>query len=818
MDILVRIRRIEDVMINGMNAMKSCRLLFLLMFVAQGGTAAELYVDPAGADGNPGTLGQPLATLHRARDVARTIRDQSVDIYLRGGTHYLGDTLKLESIDSGTEQRPVKWQPYPGESPVLSGGSQLQLSWKPFDGQILQVAVPPDFNTDQLFVNGQRLPMARYPNFDSTAQYFNGVAADCISPTRAGRWGDPTGGFFHAMHNSHWGDMHYRITGSDSEGGIRYEGGWQNNRKSMPHAEHRFVENIFEELDAPGEWFHDSKLHRLYLFPPLGVDMRKAHVEAVQLEQLIVFRGDQKTPVHHITLHGLTLTHTARTFMKNREPLLRSDWTTWRGGAVMFDGAEDCDVVGCTIQQVGSNGIFVNGYNRRIKISQTQVREAGASSISFVGNPQALRSPLYNYHQKNKLHQMDRKAGPKTDDYPRDCTVVDCLLTRNGRFEKQTAGVNLCMAAGITVQHCSIYDVPRAGINICDGAFGGHLIEYCDVFDTVKETGDHGSFNSWGRDRFWHPQREETEKWLAQFPEMYRWDAVETTVLRNNRWRCDRGWDIDLDDGSSNYHIYNNLCLSGGIKLREGYERIVENNVLVNNTFHPHVWYRSNGTSFRNNIVFAPYAPAGMKVGNYGSQIDGNFFHQDEAELRPAEELQRLTQADLRSKVGDALFVKPAVADYRVKKKSPARQGGFANFEMSGFGVQSERLRAIVRTPVLPGSPEELEIINEGWGQSKVLSPHKRSMKTRWQGALVKNVQTEGEKSAAGLAEVRGVMVLEVAAGSFAQQIGLEPGDVVLKVGQPVADVRLFLAAVERGLDGSVTVWRNQRVQTLEIK
>ena len=61
------------------------------------------------------------------------------------------------------------------------------------------------------------------------------------------------------------------------------------------------------------------------------------------------------------------------------------------------------------------------------------------------------------------------------------------------------------MAASITVSHCSIYDMPRAGINIGDGCWGGHVIEFCDVFDTVKETGDHGSFNSWGRDRYWLP-------------------------------------------------------------------------------------------------------------------------------------------------------------------------------------------------------------------------------------------------------------------------------------------------------------------------
>ena len=45
-------------------------------------------------------------------------------------------------------------------------------------------------------------------------------------------------------------------------------------------------------------------------------------------------------------------------------------------------------------------------------------------------------------------------------------------------------------------------------------------------------------------------------------------DAVRTTVIRNNRFRCDNGRDIDLDDGLSNYHIYNNACLNEELKLR----------------------------------------------------------------------------------------------------------------------------------------------------------------------------------------------------------------------------------------------------------
>ena len=144
-----------------------------------------------------------------------------------------------------------------------------------------------------------------------------------------------------------------------------------------------------------------------------------------------------------------------------------------------------------------------------------------------------------------------------------------------------------------------------AGINIGDGCWGGHVIEFCDIFDTVKETGDHGSFNSWGRDRFWGLDGlnlNDDKVWEAE-KDVPLLDAVKTVMIRNNRWRCDHGWDIDLDDGSTNYHIYNNLCLHGGLKNREGFHRMVENNIIVNNGFHPHVWYKHSQDVFRRNII-----------------------------------------------------------------------------------------------------------------------------------------------------------------------------------------------------------------------
>ena len=80
----------------------------------------------------------------------------------------------------------------------------------------------------------------------------------------------------------------------------------------------RFVENIFEELDAPGEWFLDRKTSTLYFYPPAGLDLAKATIEAVRLRHLIEFRGTEQTPVRFVSLKGLTFRHAARTFMENQ--------------------------------------------------------------------------------------------------------------------------------------------------------------------------------------------------------------------------------------------------------------------------------------------------------------------------------------------------------------------------------------------------------------------------------------------------------------------------------------------------------------------
>jgi hypothetical protein len=749
--------------------------------------AQPYVVSPAGDDMNPGTLEKPFATLQRAQ---QAVRQKRGDVFLRGGTYYLPAPLVFTVQDSGTKGAPVVFQSYRNEKAVISGGIRLDhLDWQPYTNGILQAQVPADLQTEEIFINGERQILARYPNFDPKAQYFDGFAADAISPERAARWSNPAGGYYHAMHPALWGDFTWRITGKDANNQVKLEGGWQNNRGAAAHPQLRFVENIFEELDAPGEWFLNAKTHTLYFYPPAGLDLKNAVVEATRLRTLVEFRGDEAHPARWITLRGLVFRQAARTVMDTREPLVRSDWAIYRGGAVFFNGAEDCALEDSFMDQVGGNAVFVNNYNRRVAIRGTQIAKAGASGICFVGDPQAARSPLFNYYQTHKLEEIDRTPGPKTDNYPADCLVDDCLIHLTGRVEKQTAGVEIDLARDITVRHCSIYDMPRAGINIGDGCWGGHVIEWCDIFDTVKETGDHGSFNSWGRDRFWRPNIDEVNAWVKQVPQLPKLDAVKPIVLANNRWRCDHGWDIDLDDGSSNYIITNNLCLRGGIKNREGFGRVVANNIMVDGGYDPHVWYAECGDIFRRNIVWTDYRPASMPPPPWGAAMDFNLVQDSAATTRsPATRLQQQSGRDGHSIVADARFVDPAHGDYRVKVGSPALALGFVNFPMDRFGVQKPELKTIARVPQLPQSKTPVPVAT-----ARAADP------VTWLGARVRNIADEGEMSAFGLPGVTGVLVLEVPADSVIAKAGLRKNDVILSVnGGKTADTTALSALLRQ--------------------
>lgn len=771
-------------------------LCYVFLFVCEAYAHRDIYISSTGSLLGDGTMDNPVLTLDEALRVAKSSAEKDVNIYFRTGVYEFPNPVIITSDDFVGKRLLISG--YKDENVILSGSKKLSLKWQKAQKGLYKAFVADTF--DQMYINGNKRILARYPNYKE-GELFNGTSEDALSVSRIKKWKDPSGGFIHSMHQGRWGSQHYQIMGKVKEE-LVYEGGYQLIRESPLHKSLRYVENIREELDEAGEWYLDKKESTLYYYPFPGEDLSSAKVEVVTSPHLIELRGEYpNNKLIGVTIRNLCFTRTLRTFMYPYESLMRSDWGIYRGGAVFLENTEDCVIIGCEFYDLGGNAVFLSRYNYNSKVIANHIHHIGASGICLVGDTAALRSPSFGYYDYVPYEKMDLTPGAKNDHYPRQCIVEDNLIHDIGMVEKQIAGIQIQIAAQINVSHNSIYRSPRAGINIGDGAFGGHVLEYNDVFDTVLETSDHGSFNSWGRDRFWHPDFKTMDTLTQKHRGVILLDALYTTVIRNNRFRCDHGWDIDLDDGSSNYHIYNNLCLRGGIKLREGFFRRVENNLVINSSLHPHLWFPESGDVVQRNVFMQPYFP--ISVEYWGEKIDFNFFSG-----RKALDKVRKDGTDVHSVTGELIFANPQRGDYTLLDGSEANIVSFENIPMDRFGVRPVKLKAIAETPLFP----DVQQIDDD-DDSKIYE---------WLGAKIRIIKGLGDQSAFGLPDQRGVVIVDMEEESLIAKSGLLKNDVIRDMSEnEISSIEEVFASTEqnRWLGRlKLKIFRNQKEEEVLLK
>jgi hypothetical protein len=197
---------------------------------------------------------------------------------------------------------------------------------------------------------------------------------------------------------------------------------------------------------------------------------------------------------------------------------------------------------------------------------------------------------------------------------------------------------------------------------------------------------------------------------------------MEPVIVRHNFFEEKSGWGLNLDDGASNYEIYNNLCVGVSMKLREGACRRVYNNIWANSAISVaiHVGNENNHDRYFNNItvmrggdIYSLIAPPAR--GPWLEEVNKNCFYSGSgkfsasvSETRGEEgwppRNQQKYALDERHGLGfdrdsvfaDPMFVDPNNNDYRVRLQSPALRLGFQNFDMNDFGLTKdfpERLR-----------------------------------------------------------------------------------------------------------------------------
>lgn len=685
------------------------------------------------------------------------------------GTYY--GTLHLEGLEC-----PSLLLSAP-EGATFTGCREFSANFVPCGSGLLAASIGTGLCPERLKIDDEMKILARYPKYDS-GSLLNGATdyADICRRIREEK--DLAGAYLHSLHEHEWGSNDYWITGrSGNEPALEWVG--NNNRGSGFKRDCVYIENLPSLLTDPDEWYYDRATGFLHVTEN-ALSPGEHHVGILDQLCLLSIHDCMHT---QITIKGICFTDTDRnTFKSPWERYLRSDWAFNRASAVDIRGSGNIRMQDCQFYHLGSNAIGIFGQCKDVSIDSCDFHDCLTNGILILGNPDSTYCTS-SWEGTRHLTQMESPAqtGPASEHYPRDIHISGCYFYNLGTEDKQSAGVCISLALRVTVDRCTLHHLPRAAINICENAFGGHTISNCDLFDCVRETGDHGPFNSWGRDRCWtlEDANDRTGKFGLQKKPYALADMLEPNTIRHNRVVGSRGFGIDLDDGSTNYLIEDNLCIGVGIKLREGFYRTVRNNVLIGAPLDLHATFAGNDDVITRNIVCnpVPVRPILLNRG-YTTRVEHNIF----------------------------LNAQP-----RARRQKILR-GRNNTFGTADAGHLLDRLDCYP-----PFSPFPLEFGKSGAPQpdlSKTSSRNTsrpRQIRNRFGKFSAVDEQIRSYTAAPG---TDGLYVLRVGLFSPLRQYGVQPEDILLKLGdEPVNGAQFDFVQLKNRQ--AITVFRKNKIQVL---
>lgn len=141
-----------------------------------------------------------------------------------------------------------------------------------------------------------------------------------------------------------------------------------------------YVENTLAELDAPGEWWRDTKRGLVLLIPRTEAS---GPIEVSVASGLIAIDG-----ASHVRLEGLTLERT-------------------RGDAVVVTGGEDVVLEDCTLRWTGGRGLVITDAVRS-GLRRSVVAETGEGGVTLTGGDRANLVPGGNFVEDSVLVRFSR--------------------------------------------------------------------------------------------------------------------------------------------------------------------------------------------------------------------------------------------------------------------------------------------------------------------------------------------------------------------------------------------------------------------------
>ncbi len=534
-----------------------------------------LHVAPGGDDQGAGTSDKPFASLERARNEIRTIRQKGtlpkggVRVRVHGGEYGVSKTLNLTSQDSGNEGDPVCYGAVPGEQVSFRGGARL-TGWKRLTDANLYPLLPREsvgkvwylemktagipnpmplklggfssgngFTTHpahELFFDGKALQLARGPN-----EGFLHIADVVVKDGTKGydRQGSKTGIFtyegdlprkwlqepdlwLYGYWFWDWADSYERVAGIDPEKRvITLAKPWHTYGFSAGAPFYAF--NALSELDTPGEWYLDRVNGRILMYPP--TDPQDATMELSTFASAMV----QMENVSNIRFEGFI-------------------WELGSADAIQVREGANCVFVGCTIRHFAGNAIEIQG-GLNHGLFACDIYSMGRGGVTMSGGNRKTLSPGGHVIENCDIHDLSRI----------DHTYTPAILMDG---------------VGNRIRHNRLHDIRSSAIRL-----GGnnHTIEYNEIYNAVTESDDQGGIDMWGNPTY------------------------RGNVLRYNYWHHIGNWRgtgeqpkcgqcaIRLDDAICGTLIQGNIferCSAGklgfgGVQIHGGKDNRVENNLFV---------------------------------------------------------------------------------------------------------------------------------------------------------------------------------------------------------------------------------------------
>ncbi len=693
------------------------------------------YVSNQGDDNWSGLLPEPnadrtdgpLATLIGARNRVRHLfhppvyRNKNwvptgnagpITVQFRGGVYPISKTVEFGANDSA----PVTYMAYPGETPIFDGGQRL-TGWRveTVHGRDCWVLDLPEVARGEryfrsLFVNGRRRARPRLPKKDwfwiedvpgkgLDAGFHEGSSQFIAKKGDIQPWKNLTDVEVVVLH--FWNDEHMPITAFDGETGLV-----TSSRRSIfclkddlqaynkPRFAKYYVQNIFEALTDPGEWYLDRAKGRLYYLPMEGETPESTEVFAPRVTQLLSVAGDIATGrlIQNLRFTGLTFRHTDAVLPPGGfDPVSCSSLEDLRyfpddvdyasapqaafnvPGAIRFEAAHGCALEHCRMQLLGWYAVEIGDACSAIRIVGNEMSDLGGGGVKING--------------AHSCEPRERRTGNNV--------ITDNHIHHAGRVFHQAVGIFLRHTFGNLVAHNHIHDLYFTGIS-CGWTWG--LTESVSRDNRIEK--NHIHHLGFG--------------WLSDMGGIYILGVQPGTIIRGNLIHdVERasygGWGIYLDEGSAHIVVENNIThntSTHGFFQNYGQENFVRNNIFAAGRDG---LLCLGGTipglrafTFLHNIVVSEGAP--VHVGNMpwndllkpGFASDHNLLWSTAGEIHHQDTLDgknRLTTEELRvaglerhSVVADPMFADYAGRDFTLRLESPALALGFQPIDMSDVG------------------------------------------------------------------------------------------------------------------------------------